>query len=83
MPSRSVIHFLSLDSTRKVLLLINLPKQGVMAETGMLANSVAVGEAARAAGATVIHAPISFKDDSSDNPNPKTLSSVIKLSSSE
>ena len=42
-----------------------------MAETGMLANSVAVREAARAAGATIIHAPISFKDDSSDNPNSK------------
>ena len=42
-----------------------------MAETGMLANSVAVGEAARAAGAMVIHAPISCKDDSSDNPNSK------------
>ena len=37
----------------------------------MLENSVAVAEAARRAGATVIHAPISFKGDMSDNPNSK------------
>ena len=42
-----------------------------MAETKMLENSVAVAEAARGAGATIIHAPISFKGDSSDNPNSK------------
>lgn len=42
-----------------------------MEETKMLDNSVAVAEAARGAGATVIHAPISFKADSSDNPNSK------------
>ena len=42
-----------------------------MTETGMLDNSVAVAEAARGAGVTVIHAPISFKGDSSDNPNCK------------
>jgi len=35
----------------------------------MLGSSAAVAEAARAAGATVMHAPISFKEDASDNPN--------------
>jgi len=45
--------------------------KGVMTETGMMDNSVAVAEAARGAGVTVIHAPISFKGDSSDNPNCK------------
>jgi ureidoacrylate peracid hydrolase len=34
--------------------------EGVMESTGMLANTRAAAEAARAAGATVIHAPISF-----------------------
>ncbi|CAG6391999.1 cysteine hydrolase [Streptomyces cocklensis] len=33
---------------------------GVMAKTGMLANTVALAEAARAAGVTVMHAPIAF-----------------------
>ncbi|MFG1809682.1 isochorismatase family cysteine hydrolase [Streptomyces sp. NPDC049040] len=32
----------------------------VMAKTGMLANTVALAEAARAAGVTVMHAPITF-----------------------
>merc|ERR1712078_750003 len=36
---------------------------------GMISTSVGVAEAARAAGATVMHAPISFKEDASDNPN--------------
>ena len=36
---------------------------------GMIGTSVGVAEAARAAGATVMHAPISFKEDASDNPN--------------
>ncbi|WNI18844.1 cysteine hydrolase [Actinacidiphila sp. ITFR-21] len=33
---------------------------GVMAKTGMLANTVALADAARAAGVTVMHAPITF-----------------------
>ena len=36
---------------------------------GMLRTSADLAEAARAAGATVMHAPISFKEDASDNPN--------------
>ena len=36
---------------------------------GMISTSAGVAEAARAAGATVMHAPISFKEDASDNPN--------------
>ena len=36
---------------------------------GMLTTSADLAEAARAAGATVMHAPISFKEDASDNPN--------------
>jgi hypothetical protein len=36
---------------------------------GMLGSSAAVADAARAAGATVMHAPITFKEDASDNPN--------------
>ena len=35
----------------------------------MLANSVGLCEAARAKGVKVIHAPISFAEDASDNPN--------------
>ena len=35
----------------------------------MISTSAGVAEAARAAGATVMHAPISFKEDASDNPN--------------
>merc|ERR1719217_2046078 len=35
----------------------------------MLDKSAAVAEKARKAGATVMHAPIMFKDDASDNPN--------------
>ena len=40
-----------------------------MESNGMLANSVAVCEAARAKGCKVIMAPISFADDASGNPN--------------
>lgn len=40
-----------------------------MAASGMLAKSAAVAAAARAKGVTVIHAPISFAADGSDNPN--------------
>merc|ERR1719231_1483300 len=40
-----------------------------MEETGMLAKSVGVAKAAREAGAKVFHAPISFAEDGSDNPN--------------
>ncbi|QJU56978.1 cysteine hydrolase [Sphingomonas sp. AP4-R1] len=36
--------------------------KGVMASTGMLANSVALLEGVRAAGAVVLHVPISFAD---------------------
>lgn len=36
---------------------------------GMLGSSAAVADAARAAGATVMHAPITFNEDASDNPN--------------
>merc|ERR1712124_97300 len=36
---------------------------------GTIGTSVGVAEAARAAGATVMHAPISFKEEASDNPN--------------
>ena len=41
----------------------------VMKSNSMLANTAAVCEAARAKGAKVIHAPISFAADASDNPN--------------
>merc|ERR1719333_1899592 len=43
--------------------------KAVMAETGMLAKSVALAEAVRASGGTVMHVPIMFKADASDNPN--------------
>jgi nicotinamidase-related amidase len=39
---------------------LNSAVAGVMAKTGMLANTVALAEAARAAGVTVMHAPITF-----------------------
>lgn len=37
--------------------------KGVMEQTGMLENTVAMVQQARALGATIIHAPISFTDD--------------------
>merc|ERR1711871_37712 len=40
-----------------------------MEKTNMLANSVAAAEAVRAAGGKVLHCPISFAADGSDNPN--------------
>ena len=40
-----------------------------MKETGMLEKSAKVAAAARAKGIQVIHAPIMFKEDASDNPN--------------
>ncbi|EOD19646.1 hypothetical protein EMIHUDRAFT_444876 [Emiliania huxleyi CCMP1516] len=40
-----------------------------MDETGMLEKSSALASKARTAGAKVFHAPISFKEDASDNPN--------------
>jgi len=43
--------------------------KGVMESTGMLEKSVMVCEKVRAAGGTVIHSPIMFKPDASDNPN--------------
>lgn len=39
---------------------LNQAVAGVMAKTGMLANTVALAAAARAAGVTVMHAPITF-----------------------
>lgn len=41
----------------------------VMGQTGMLDKSVNVAKVARETGAKVIHAPIMFKEDASDNPN--------------
>jgi len=43
--------------------------QGSMESTGMLAKAATVTAQARAAGAKVFHAPISFAEDGSDNPN--------------
>jgi len=43
--------------------------KGVMETTGMLDKSAMVCEKVRAAGGKVIHAPIMFKADASDNPN--------------
>lgn len=43
----------------------------VMQKTNMLENSVEVAKKARECGMLVIHAPIMFKADSSDNPNSK------------
>uniref|UniRef100_A0A7S2HTS8 Isochorismatase-like domain-containing protein n=2 Tax=Octactis speculum TaxID=3111310 RepID=A0A7S2HTS8_9STRA len=40
-----------------------------METSGMLAKSAEVAESARRAGSKVIHAPISFAEDGSDNPN--------------
>lgn len=40
-----------------------------METTGMLAKSADVAAKARDAGCKIIHAPIAFKDDASDNPN--------------
>lgn len=41
----------------------------VMESTGMLAKAAATAEAVRAAGGKVLHIPIMFKADASDNPN--------------
>lgn len=43
--------------------------KGVMETTDMLKKTVAMCDAARAAGAKVFHVPIQFKEDASDNPN--------------
>merc|ERR1719362_2650621 len=43
--------------------------KGVMASTGMLGNAVRACDSARSKGCRVIHAPISFAKDGSDNPN--------------
>mmetsp|Transcript_40458 Transcript_40458/g.72718 ORF Transcript_40458/g.72718 Transcript_40458/m.72718 type:complete len:262 (+) Transcript_40458:63-848(+) len=40
-----------------------------MAASGMLENAAGVAKAVRAAGAKVIHAPITFRPDGADNPN--------------
>lgn len=45
--------------------------KSVMESTNMLTNSVDVATVARKMGVTIIHAPISFKPDHSDNPNCK------------
>merc|ERR1711869_34574 len=42
---------------------------GVMESTGMLAKAASTAAAVRAAGGTVVHIPIQFKADASDNPN--------------
>jgi len=43
--------------------------QGVMKETGMLEKAVRTADVVRAAGGKVLHIPISFKADASNNPN--------------
>ena len=43
--------------------------QGVMDSTGMLAKAASTAAAVRAAGGVVMHVPIMFKKDASDNPN--------------
>jgi len=43
--------------------------KGVMQETGMLAKAAKAAADVRAAGGVVIHVPIMFKADASDNPN--------------
>jgi len=43
--------------------------KGVIESTGMLAKTAATVKAVRAAGGLVVHAPIMFKADASDNPN--------------
>merc|ERR1711966_38106 len=43
--------------------------KGVMEETNMLAKTVEAAAAVRAAGGMVLHCPISFAADKSDNPN--------------
>ena len=45
--------------------------KSVMESTNMLTNSADVATVARKMGVTIIHAPISFKPDHSDNPNCK------------
>ena len=42
-----------------------------MAHTDMLRKSIELVDVARSAGCTIIHAPIMFKEDNSDNPNPR------------
>ena len=49
--------------------------QGVMERTGMLANTKHVVEAARAAGATIMHAPITFARDTARSARTRTASS--------
>merc|ERR1739848_226121 len=41
----------------------------VMEETDMLKKSASIMNAARAKGVKIFHAPISFREDASDNPN--------------
>jgi hypothetical protein len=43
--------------------------KGVMASNSMLENSIQLCDAARAAGCTIMHTPITFNADGSDNPN--------------
>ena len=44
----------------------------VMEPTGMLANTRALVEAARAAGATIVHAPITLRPDTASCPSTPT-----------
>jgi glycerol-3-phosphate dehydrogenase/nicotinamidase-related amidase len=48
-----------------------------MAHTGMLAKSIELLDEARDAGCTVIHAPIMFRSDNSDNPNPSQPGTIL------
>jgi len=43
--------------------------KGVMEETGMLEKAMKTADVVRAAGGKVVHIPIMFKADASDNPN--------------
>merc|ERR1712110_497135 len=43
--------------------------KAVMEETGMLDKSAEVAKTARAAGIKIMHTPITFAEDASDNPN--------------
>src|SRR5512141_582136 len=52
--------------------------KGVMAETGMMANSHRVAEEARRAGATVVHAPISFAPGYGELGNPEKVFGILK-----
>ena len=48
---------------------LNDAVKGVMASTNMLQNSIQLCDVARAAGCKIMHTPITFSADGSDNPN--------------